>query len=367
MKKDMRDYIKGTPNIILENLNDVKGLVFPLYEVYSKQDYKRIILVCSGSSYTASQAARLYMEDTLSVSVDVINPFTFTNYYAENIKEDEFVLIISQSGASSNCIDALKKLNSIGRQALILTADPNCEAKEYADFVFDWKCGIETVGFVTLGVVSLIVYLQLFSAYTIDQIENKGEKKYASEQITKAMTNHKLVCDLTDTFIVENYRGLMSMEKAYVLGCGSNYGTALEGALKMGETIKVPTVGYELDEFLHGPALQLTPKYHLFVTDSNDNASSYAKHVYENLQTISEHVYFIGSNEAAVHDKKTVFIPDGCDQPFTCLYNLPFYQLIACTISDDIGSGKSHPLYYEMNKSLDFRTRSFREDHGNED
>ena len=38
-----------------------------------------------------------------------------------------------------------------------------------------------------------------------------------------------------------------------IIGYGANYGTAVEGALKMMESHKRMTAAYELEEFLHGP------------------------------------------------------------------------------------------------------------------
>lgn len=56
------------------------------------------------------------------------------------------------------------------------------------------------------------------------------------------------------------------MEKAYLIGAGANYGTALEGAVKIGETVHILAVGYEVDEAIHGPQIQLTPNYNLFLS-----------------------------------------------------------------------------------------------------
>lgn len=36
-----------------------------------------------------------------------------------------------------------------------------------------------------------------------------------------------------------NKQKLLSMERVYVIGAGANYGTALEGAVKIGETVHI--------------------------------------------------------------------------------------------------------------------------------
>lgn len=49
------------------------------------------------------------------------------------------------------------------------------------------------------------------------------------------------------------------MTNAYVCGVGANLGTASEGALKFGETVSIPTAAYEVEEYIHGPNIQMTP------------------------------------------------------------------------------------------------------------
>ena len=42
------------------------------------------------------------------------------------------------------------------------------------------------------------------------------------------------------------------MQDLYVLGTGMNYGTAMEGQLKLMETMCIPTMYNDLEEFSHG-------------------------------------------------------------------------------------------------------------------
>lgn len=58
---------------------------------------------------------------------------------------------------------------------------------------------------------------------------------------------------------------MLSMKHVFFLGCGANIGTAREGALKLSEMLHVQTNDFEIEEFLHGPDLQLTPEYTLFL------------------------------------------------------------------------------------------------------
>lgn len=358
-KMTMRDYIYATPDQVTANLDRAEELVKPLVELYCRSNYRNIVIAASGSSYTAAQCARIYLARTLKTDIKIITPYTFAHYDCDLLREDDFMFIISQSGASTNGIEVLKRLKENGHETIALTGNMESDFKEYCDHILDWGCGHESVGYVTLGVVTLVSYLMLFAAYAAREKGYGDQTAYCMDQIRKAMKNHKEVCAATERFVKTNYKTLSSMDRVYVCGCGSNYGTALEGALKIGETVKVLAVAYELDEVLHGPALQLAPDYTLFVIDNNDGTSGHAASLYHALRCVSDKV-FILSNDPGVDDSHALRISDPCEEPFSCLHNLPFFELIAHMISSDLGTIDNHPLYYEMNKMLDFRTENFR-------
>ena len=52
-----------------------------------------------------------------------------------------------------------------------------------------------------------------------------------------------------------------------VVGNGPNYGVAEEAALKLSETIKIPAMHHEGEEFVHGPEMQIVPGYLVFIVD----------------------------------------------------------------------------------------------------
>lgn len=358
-KMTMRDYIYATPDRVTANADRAQELVKPLVDLYCRKDYRNIVIAASGSSYTAAQCARIYLARTLKTDVKIITPYTFAHYDCDLLREDDFMFIISQSGASTNGIEVLKRLRDRGHETIALTGNVESDFKEYCDHILDWGCGYESVGYVTLGVVTLISYLMMFAAFAAREKGYGDETGHCISQIRKAMENHREVCNATESFVKANYKSLSGMERIYVCGCGSNFGTALEGALKIGETIKVPAIGYELDEVLHGPALQLSPRYTLFLVDGNDDTGAHARQLYHAACHVSDNVYII-SNDPGIEDTHALRIPDPCEEPFSCLHNLPFFELIAHMISSDLDTIKNHPLYYEMNKTLDFRTANFR-------
>jgi glucoselysine-6-phosphate deglycase len=106
----MKDYIYATPQKVLDNVENAEALTQVMVDLYTKREYTQITFVASGSSYTAIQCVRGFLCEILHTDIKIINPYTFSEYDYRYIKNNNFVVVVSQSGASTNCIEALKKL-----------------------------------------------------------------------------------------------------------------------------------------------------------------------------------------------------------------------------------------------------------------
>lgn len=51
--------------------------------------------------------------------------------------------------------------------------------------MLDWGCGIETMGYVTLGVVTLINYLMLFAVYAAQALQLEDSIEYTKIKLLK--------------------------------------------------------------------------------------------------------------------------------------------------------------------------------------
>lgn len=366
-KTTMRDCIEMTPAAVRGQIERADELIGGLAAAFAARTWRRLVLVASGSSYTASMCARPYLAQTLGIPVEVMFPFTFAHYESKLTGADDFVIVVSQSGASVNCIDALKAVAAAGAVPRLLTTITDCDCARVSDEVYNWGCGEEAVGYVTFGPMSLATYLMQFAARVAELGGAQGTLAACVAGIERAIAAHGAVLEHADAFIARVYQQLMQMDRVYVLGCGSNYGTALEGALKIGETVKVLAVAYEQDEFLHGPALQLSPRYTAFVIDGGDETTAHARRVHQALCKVTPNAYLVKPealcSKEELADPRVVALPIEGEEPFTFLYCLPVFQTVASTLSSDLDSLPSHPLYYEMNKVIDFRTEEFRAEH----
>lgn len=345
-KNTMLDYIELTPSKVLENIKNPQELTKTLTDEYIANNYNEICIVASGSSFNSSHCAKPFMEDILGVRVNILSPSNFTNYYKHN--KTDFIFVISQSGYSTNAIEALKKMKELNVKAIGVTSNVESDFKEYADIVVDYKVGIETVGYVTVGVITLIQFLMTFALNASLQLNKISNEKYDEviNEIKKSTELHKEIQEKSHKFIQKHYKSLSSMQKVYVCSSGAGMGIAYEAALKIGETVKVPAFAYDAEEYLHGPNLQLSPEYTIFIIDTNDKDSERIKQIYQATKVVSDNTFFIGSNI----DENSIYSDTNLNPLLTPLYYLPFFQLISYQITEDLHRWEQHPLLKEFKK-----------------
>ena len=117
-KLTMLDYVKETPGVLRTNIEQYTALVEPLMKEVQQKEIKRILLVASGSSHNACYCARSFVEKVSGLEVRIITPYTFT-YYENDIKETDLVLVVTQSGLSTNAIEALKIIKKKQCRAIV--------------------------------------------------------------------------------------------------------------------------------------------------------------------------------------------------------------------------------------------------------
>lgn len=354
----MLTYIQETPKQLSLNVKNSKALTQSLVDIYLKKDYQTIWIIASGSSSNGSQCAKPFMMKYLNCDVKVITPSTFI--YTENkMKDDDLAFVISQSGCSTNSIDALKKLKEMGQIAIGLTGNLESDFKDYTDLLIDYGVGIETVGYVTKGVTTLAQYLMLFALEAAYAKKIIDEKTYQDvlDEMDDAPRRHEVIQEETNIFYEKNKKALTSMNVSYTCGFMQGYGIATEGALKIGETVQIPSVAYEAEEFIHGPNLQLTPKYTVYFIDDMDKGSERLIQIYHATRSVTDYSFII-TNSKEVDDDHAIHLPFDIKEPLLSpLYVLPFFQIIAYRVTTDCHKWEKHPVFEEnFKKNISCKT-----------
>ena len=78
------------------------------------------------------------------------------------------------------------------------------------------------------------------------------------------------VIDEGEAWYDRNKGSILQSDRLFILGYGVDYGSMLEAMLKVGEMLRIPTIGYELEEFSHGPTMGLRPNQTIFMIGSDE-------------------------------------------------------------------------------------------------
>ena len=357
-RKTMQDYVASCPEFIRANVARSEELTKPVADEFVKGNYRSIWIIACGSSMNGSTCARPFLRRYLGCEVKIVAPFTFVTQ-ENDLKDDDMVIIVSQSGYSLNALEAAEVVKKKGRRCIALTGDLESDLAKKCDIAADYGVGRETVGYVTRGVTTLALFFMLFAieAACAKGTMNTPEAETLKKQLLKAADANEETQKNWISFFEQNYQALSGMTNAYVCGVGANLGTAMEGALKFGETISVPTGAYEIEEYIHGPNIQMTPRYTVFLIDGGIGSDRIRK-IFEGTSIVTSNSFLITTDDSLTGER---IFNVHCDvaEEITPLCILPFFQLTAWKITEDLGRWLKHPLQRKMEKFVSSKSENY--------
>lgn len=358
-KKTMEDYIRLSSSRLKENLDRRKELTGTLIAAYKKSPHKNIRIIASGSSYNSCTAVLPFLKQLFHTHAEVVSPYTYEHYILP--AEDAFCFAVSQSGCSTNILSALEQRRKLTYPCIALTGNPEADIRETADLLIEYGAGNETVDFVTLGVVTLMEFLLLFAlegAYELGLISPE-EYHHWDTQLQRLPKLHQQTLAQAEQFCETHAKEMYSFQPVFLCGAGPNYGTALEGALKFQETLKVPAMAYEPEEFIHGPNMQMTPNYSVFLIDSF-HKDSRVQDIYRACLEITDRAYLI-SGKKDPQDSNLISIPDDTDELLSPVYIVSIFQYITAHMTELLHCWDTHPLFARFEKKVRCKTDDYEE------
>ena len=231
----------------------------------------RAVIIASGSSYNAGVFGKYFFEN-------IANTPSCAEYASEVISSkfseyDKNVLYIflSQSGASVDTLEAMRKIKDSGAKILCITNDAESEMHHLADYKFYIDAGVEqaiaaTKTFSATVVMLWLIALKIAQNKHIDIVEETKDIHSIKNIITTSMES-------VDNLDVAA-KALSKFKGFAVFGLGANYALSLEAALKIKETSYINTSVYPMGEFVHGH-FALLNETKAFLTFITHDASEY--------------------------------------------------------------------------------------------
>ena len=348
----MVDYVNETPSVVIGQLEG--DYARPLVDAFLAGSYRRVRIVACGSSRNASLIARPYLRRALCREVIITEPYTFCTYEHE-LPNDEFCFVVSQSGYSTNALAALATIREAGRVAIGVTGDPESDFKDAADMLVAYGVGEELVGYVTKGVTSFATFLMLFGAQVAAR-EGRLDLSQMHDNVRRALDQFASVAGQTPHLIQSRYKELSTMERVFLVGAGTNLGVASEGALKFAECLQIPEQAFELEEYLHGPNLQLSPDYTVFFFAIGKSCWQRAAEIISATRLVTDRVVVITDCPDMDAD---IRITNTCDEFISPIAALPVVQIIAWQLTEEKHLWHKHPLVSKFDAALSGKSENY--------
>lgn len=313
-KPNVLGYIHGQPRALMATYNNRSEFLNPFKKIFENKKIKKILFFGSGTSYNVSHIAAYYFKHIVGVDASANYPTVFQNYenadWTHTLKNDEILFFgISQSGTSISTVNMMKAARAKGYITCALTEDLNSEITHHVDTVIHLLCGKELTPPETRGyTVSLLqMYLLAYEvALTIGKINQ--------EQYGKGLANAEILCKDFETVVQEseawydrNATSIVNSNRIYVLGYGIDYGSALEGMLKIGEMLRLPALGYELEEYAHGPTMAINAKETIIMIGSDEVEWNRCLQFREAFKQYTPRVYLLSYKDVEHSSKDCIF------------------------------------------------------------
>ena len=232
-----------------------------------------VLIAASGSSRHSGLAAEILLEDLCGLAVDVEYASEYSCRGGSDARRPS-VIVISQSGETSDTLASLREVSQRGEKTLAITnADLSTMAQE-AGVSMPLAAGVEKAIPATKSFTCQLAVLFLLALYEARRLGRMDapelEANIARLQALPAAIEEQL----------DGWREQMAAlahkynpaQTFLFLGRGIHYAIAREGALKLKEASYVHAEGYPAGELKHGPNALVSDRVPLVVLATVDRA-----------------------------------------------------------------------------------------------
>ncbi len=295
-----------------------------------------VLIAASGSSRHSGLAAEILLEDLCGLAVDVEYASEYSLRGGSRLKgaHQPSVLVLSQSGETSDTLAALREARLRGQRTLAITNVAASSMAQEADVSMPLAAGTERAIPATKSFTCQLAVLYLLALYEGARLGRIDEAMLAASIAELQSIPAKLEEQLDGW--CETMAGLAAKYKTastfLYLSRGIHYAIAREGALKLKEASYVHAEGYPAGELKHGPNALVSDSVPLVVVATVDRALQASVERYDKtLQLLSDMkaqgarviaIANAGDREVAGLASDCVFVPPASE------YLLPILEVV---------------------------------------
>jgi glucosamine--fructose-6-phosphate aminotransferase (isomerizing) len=292
-----------------------------------------ILIAASGSSRHSGLYAEILLEDLCGLAVDVEYASEYS-YRGGNDLRRPSVLVLSQSGETSDTLAALEEAHRQGHKTLAITNAPTSTMAHEADISMPLAAGVERAIPATKSFTCQLAVLYLLALY-----EGMHLGRMDPEILAEAIAELKAVPARIEARLDAWREQAAALAHKYstaatflYLGRGIHYAIAREGALKLKEASYIHAEGYPVGELKHGPNALVSDRVPLVVIATVDRHLEASVRRYEKTVQLLEDMKAQGARVIAVANAGDTHVPalvsDIIAVPPSSEYLLPLLEVV---------------------------------------
>jgi glucosamine--fructose-6-phosphate aminotransferase (isomerizing) len=231
-----------------------------------------ILIAASGSSRHSGLYAEILLEDLCGLAVDVEYASEYSCRGGNGDVRHPSVLVLSQSGETSDTLASLEEARRAGQKTLAITNAAGSTMALEADVSMPLAAGIEKAVPATKSFTCQLAVLYLLGLYEGARLGRIDAAALAGHRARLQAVPEALEGQLSGwredaATLARKYREAATF---LYLGRGIHYAIAREGALKLKEASYVHAEGYPAGELKHGPNALVSERVPLVVLATVD-------------------------------------------------------------------------------------------------
>lgn len=341
-KFHMLDYIHESPQTLGKTFQFNQPKIKEIVKQAREMKVNKVVLSGLGSSHTSAVMAAPVFQEFCPLPTAVINSEE-TKYYADRwIDSHSLVVVISRSGERGAVIDTINLANQTGALAVAITGVADSLLAQNSKVSLITQEGAEITFPKTKSVAACVGTMMLLG------LELAEEKDDAAKNLLKQLLALPQKIDENTRALEPRIQELLPVitrcKLLNVTGTCSNYGVALEAAIKAQEAAFVPTRGDTTAGLLQGPVGALNPDWLVLplVMPQDESLNLELLKLVRQFGAKSIAVYPKGMDLSSACDYSLV-LPNGANPFIAALAYLPALQLLVYYWTVEKGMNPDQP------------------------
>jgi len=305
------------PDALRRTINLEEDRIRRIASAISSENYEIFYITGSGTSYHAGLASQYALSNLTGIMATALPASEFHRWIPSKIFRKTLLMAISQSGESSDVLEAAEIASQRGISLLAVTNTLGSTLARKADFCIFPRSGKEFAIPATKTYVTQLMSIFMFSVNLALTNRENGEFEQMKDSLHKAPNILEDTLKSLRSQVQEAAERFKDKSAIFLLGSGPNYATALEGALKLKEACRIFAEGFASREFLHGPMRLVDERTLMIIMASSDEIED-AIRLGDSLKSFGAPVIFI-----AEESSKTMLLAQGSDEIFLVSSGLP--------------------------------------------